>query len=342
MSKKLNKFIMLLILGFILLFAFSTVSIAAEYLLKMTHGYYINSGMDLAQQYIKEIVERKSEGRIEVQLFPYGRLGPEPVMLNKVRDGTVQGATILTGTVSAVFPAGKPNKLRALDLPYLFSEREQIFKFLRSKEAEEAVEGLEPLGLIGVAMNSLEFMNLATRTPVRKFTDLKKMKLRMQQIEMMVDLFRKWGCPGVVIPFDEVYSSFQRGVADGYLNFWPGFRAMKIYEVLKYVTVLKPICWYEIHVYNKSWWDKLPPDLQKLLWQTTKESQLFATYADAIDELETMEWIRKTKAMEIIELPPEEFVKFKKPIMKMHEEQEAAIGKDYLNRLYKLVDFKKE
>ena len=88
-------------------------------ILKVGMGDPIDSEMGAIGTRFKEVVEARSEGKVEVQLFPSGQLGDETEMIQNVRAGNLDIAVVgIANTVPFV------KKLGILTMPYLFG-----FKF---------------------------------------------------------------------------------------------------------------------------------------------------------------------------------------------------------------------
>ena len=76
----------------------------------------------------KQAIERQSNGRIEVQLFPNRQLGDEKPMLEGLRFGTVDAAVITNAVIAQIEPAFQVN-----DLPFLYANEAQAHKVLDGK-----------------------------------------------------------------------------------------------------------------------------------------------------------------------------------------------------------------
>jgi TRAP-type C4-dicarboxylate transport system substrate-binding protein len=82
---------------------------------------------------------------------------------------------------------------------------------------------------------------------------------------MMLETFKAFGASPVGIPFPEVYSALQTGVADG-VNASPLVTClMKFPEVTKYMTNYSFHMNAPIHAANIDWWNSLSADDQKII-----------------------------------------------------------------------------
>ena len=96
---------------------------AAEKILKVGVGDAIDSDAGVFSQKFKELVEQKTNGAVEVQIFPNCSLGDEGEMFQNVRRGTLDMTCIGIGNaVPFVSPLG------VYTLPYLLTNDEEVVK----------------------------------------------------------------------------------------------------------------------------------------------------------------------------------------------------------------------
>ena len=92
-------------------------------ILKVGMGDPIDSEMGAIGTRFKEVVEARSEGKVEVQLFPSGQLGDETEMIQNVRAGNLDIAVVgIANTVPFV------KKLGILTMPYLFDDMYDVVR----------------------------------------------------------------------------------------------------------------------------------------------------------------------------------------------------------------------
>jgi len=102
----------------------------------------------------------------------------------------------------------------------------------------ELLASLEPFGFIGLGWfeaGARSFYN--SKKPVYTPADLKGMKIRVQESELMLGLVRSFGAIPTPMPYGEVYSGLQTGVVDGAENNPPSYYSASHYEVAKYYTL---------------------------------------------------------------------------------------------------------
>jgi C4-dicarboxylate-binding protein DctP len=139
--------------------------------------------------------------------------------------------------------------------------------------------------------------------------------------------------------FSEVYQALQTGVVDGTENPPSNLYTQKMHEVQKYLTLSDHgVVEYAVIV-NKKFWEGLPADIRTTLEGAMKEA---TTYTNDIAKRQNDEALEKVKASgktQFITLTPEEKKAWKKAVLKVHRENEATIGKDLIQEIYKDTEF---
>ena len=152
-------------------------------------------------------VEHNCGGRLRVELYPAGETGGELEMCQDVAAGTLD----MTFTSSAVFTAIAP-ELSIFDIPFLFRNLAHARAVMDGEIGKAALARLEPKGLIGLAWGENGLRHLTTfDRPVRRPEDLKNLKLRVPQSEVMVESFKAIGADVHSLPFPDLYAALSSG-----------------------------------------------------------------------------------------------------------------------------------
>jgi TRAP-type mannitol/chloroaromatic compound transport system substrate-binding protein len=110
---------------------------------------------------------------------------------------------------------------------------------------------------------------LYCRDPVASLADLKGRRIRVHAT-VLAKLVEQIGGIAVSIPYAEVYTSLQRGVADCAATSSTGGNLAKWFEVSKHLVTL-PLGWaISAHVANKRFWDNLEPGARAFLEKEMK------------------------------------------------------------------------
>ena len=180
-----------------------------------------------------ELVKEKTEGKVEILVNAGGSLGDEKSVIEQLQFGGIDFARVSISTVAEYIP-----KLNVLQMPYLYTGADHMWKVLEGPIGDDFLNSFDGSGLIALSWydaGARSFYN--SIKPIEKLEDIKGMTIRVQESELMSDTVRALGAVPVPMIYGEVYSGLQTGKVDGAENNWPSYESAGHYEVAKYFTV---------------------------------------------------------------------------------------------------------
>ena len=140
--------------------------------------------------------------------------------------------------------------------------------------------------------------------------------------------------------FSEVYQALQTGVVDGTENPPSNFYTQKMQEVQKFLALTNHGYLGYAVIVNKKFWDGLPADIRTTLEGAMKDATKFANDIAKKENDDALEAVKKTGKTEILTLTPEQKAAMRKALVVVHKENEARVGKETIEAVYKATDFK--
>ena len=247
---------------------------------------------DTQHQWMKifaKLVDQSSKGQIKVELYPASQLGSIPRMIEGTQFGSIQG---YVGPPE--FLSGVDSSYEVLSAPGLFKDLAHASRTFQDPAFNKAFLALGAnKGLKGIGLYLSGPVVFNTRTPVRKLADLKGKKIRVLASQLQMDQIRRLKGTPVPMTLGEVIPAMQQGALDGVLISEPILPALRFYDVAKYIFETDHAVVASITVISKSWYDKLPPDLQKVVSDAGQQASK-EIYQYAIDFVETQRqaWIK--------------------------------------------------
>ena len=211
----------------------SPASAYEKTILKVGMGDPIDSEMGAIGIRFKEIVEARSRGKVEVQLFPSGQLGDETEMIQNVRAGNLDIAVVgIANTVPFV------KKLGILTMPYLFDDMYDVVR-ATTGPAHALLNGYAiregGFRILGWTYTDYRYIS-NSRRPIKNLNDIKGLKFRVPQSAILLACYKAWGANPVPISWAETFTALQQGLVDGQCYGYITFLACKFNEVQKYIT----------------------------------------------------------------------------------------------------------
>ena len=281
---------------------------------------------------IKERVERESGGRIRFRLYLGGQLGGEIEMVRQLRRGRIQGGGFSTGAVADIVP-----ELSILELPYLFRDEQEADKILDEVAFEPLSRKLAEKGFYLAYWGENGWRSFGTiDRPIRKPEDLAGMKMRVQENPVHIEMYKALGATAIPLPVVEVIGALQTGLVHGFDN-TPLFSVASewIYKV-KYYTLTRHIYQPAAILLNKRFWDRLPPDLQKILIGDRKREVERGRAGVRAMTPELLQIIRDA-GIEVVTPTEEELKVFRERTRSVHEAFAAKMGpftQELLRKIY--------
>lgn len=206
-------------------------------------------------------VEKASNGRIKPEIYPASQLGAIPRQIEGVQFGSIQ---VWVGPPE--FLAGVDSRYEILSVPGLFKDSPHFVRTFQDPEFSAAFLALganRALKGLGLFLSGPIVFN--TRTQMRQLADLEGKKIRVLASPMQTEQMRRLKATSVPMSLGEVLPALQQGALDGVISSTPVFTALRFYGAAKYLHETNHAMVSSIAVVSKSWFDKLPPDLQKVV-----------------------------------------------------------------------------
>ena len=266
--------------------------------LRFGHAHPVTDSQHVAALEFAKKVKERTQGGIEIQVFPSNQLGNDNTMIAGVRGGTIDIETSGNPFFTGIVP-----KLNVLDLPYLFDDATQVAKVLDGPIGRSLLNELEAHQMKGLAFWEVGYRSLAnSRRPVNKAEDIKGLKLRTTPNQAHIKAFQLLGAAPQPMPFSEVFSALETKAIDGHENPPTLMASTKMYEVQKHLSLTKHAYTALIVVMNKAKFESLKPEFQQILLQEAANAAVFQRDLNARSEASALAELRK-HGMQIVEKP---------------------------------------
>ncbi|MBK9036918.1 MAG: TRAP transporter substrate-binding protein [Myxococcales bacterium] len=214
---------------------------------------------DLLKGY-KKAVETKSGGRIKVRVFLGGTMGDENETVRMTSRGQLSGVGASTGAVASIV-----EELSAIEIPFLFANANEadyvLDKFLMAPMEEK----FKAKGLVLGFWSENGFRHFGSDTPILEPGDLKNKKMRSQESYVHIEMWKQLQAAAQAIPTTEVTTALKTGSVSGFDQALLYMVAGAWHTSIKHLTLSAHIYQPAVITFNKAWFDKLPPDLQKIV-----------------------------------------------------------------------------
>ncbi|RFU68123.1 DctP family TRAP transporter solute-binding subunit [Peribacillus saganii] len=297
-----------------------------ELTIKLAHEVAENTSQHTGSMAFKEYIEKASEGKIKVQVYPNGQLFGDKDVHQQLIANNIQFTQIDMAKL-----VGNDPRFNIPSLPFLFKGDDEAIKFWDSDKGMEIIQSLEKDGMYGLAMwpNGPKHLTNDKR-PIKSPKDLKGLKFRTQGGQVLEKLFSAAEAGSVSMPFTELYTALQQGTVDGQTNTFVNIESKNFDEVQKYLTVSGEARVDLVFFANKKFMDDLNEPTRKIIDEGIKAGTEKARQASKDMNIEARKKLEERGEIEIYELSNEEKEEFRKVWSPIYDEFTPIIGEEYI------------
>ncbi|WP_026894018.1 TRAP transporter substrate-binding protein [Clostridiisalibacter paucivorans] len=294
----------------------STGEITEPITLKLAHVVNEKDGFHIAASKFKELVETKTEGKVNIEIYPNATLGDERTLLEGMQMGTVDMGVITNGPV-----ANFVEDIAVFELPFLFGSPEEAYKILDGPVGKELLDKLEEVNLKGLAYAERGFRNLTnSKNPVNTPSDMEGLKIRVMENPVYIDTFKNLGTNAVPMAWTEALTALQQGTIDGQENPVNVIYSFKLYETQQYLSMTRHTYAPATIIMSLNKFEELPKEVQDIISESAQEAAEYERKINKENE-ETQIKELKEKGMKVVHPDIDAFKEAVKPVYQQYGEK---------------------
>lgn len=190
----------------------SSMAVHAE-TLRLGHHHAVGGALDTASNRFADLVKEKTDGRIEVRVFPAAQLGQEREAYDLVEQGGLDISITSTGFLEKNYPP-----MALISMPFVFNGWDGATAAFNGEFGDTVRKNVrensntEILSFLGLGFRDLFFAG----EPATNLADIKGRKMRSPELANYIKMFELMGTKPVPVTFGELYTAMQTGVAEGF------------------------------------------------------------------------------------------------------------------------------
>ncbi|WP_027369950.1 TRAP transporter substrate-binding protein DctP [Desulfovermiculus halophilus] len=225
-----------------------------------------------------------SDGKIDIEVYPYGTLGALGDINELCQMGVVDFVFSDYAWISSFVP-----QAQVLALNYIFPTEKvpQTLDWMMDNGEFYPLltQSFRDKGLVPMSVMFEGWQWLTTNKKIEKLEDMKGLKIRVMSSKLLVEDYKAYGAVPTPMDYGEIYSGLQMGLIDGQVNPLFAIYSMKFYEVQDYCTQLNNEPFLGIPTANAEFFNSLPENVQQ---------EMFNFWQGSI--IEAGEWIMERNA----------------------------------------------
>jgi TRAP-type C4-dicarboxylate transport system substrate-binding protein len=294
---------------------------------------------------IRDELWKRTNGQMYMDYKPFSVLGGELEVLNQVQMGAIQGMS-----VSSVASVNLGPRFGVVNLPFLIDSFDKLDTFVKSGPLfEHFLKAMDHQGIMAVDITGYGNYGWCTSRPVTSLDEARKYKFRIAEAAVNRLNYKNWGINPVVMPWPEVSVALKQGVVEGLDHAPIVMYNDKYFDICKHFTRVNYAQGLFIWIFNKAWFNKLPPDLQQIFTQTVREVCARIREETKQQEVSAIEAAQKEYGASFHTLSAADLTQMRRDGDKTHQTYAAEINKlnagdtyrpkDYLREVQELVGY---
>ncbi|MBW8285730.1 MAG: TRAP transporter substrate-binding protein [Rhizobium sp.] len=157
-----------------------------------------------------ERIKERTDGRVNIMLFPSGQLGPESQMVQQMQTGALDFAFLTLGEL-----ANRDDDFGILAAPYLVPNIVAAGELLDGATADKLEEKLPSFGLKGLGWGVSGMRQVVLRDKIETVNQLAGKKIRTIPYAPELDLWTGLKAVPTPMPLPALFDAFANGQVDG-------------------------------------------------------------------------------------------------------------------------------
>lgn len=240
-------------------------------LIKLGHGLGVTHPVHEAMVYMAKLVEEKSQGQMQIRIYPNQQLGTERELVELLQIGSLGMTKVSSATLESFAP-----KIQVLSMPYLFRDDAHRDKVLKGEIGRQLLSESEEFWLKGLVYYDAGKRSFYTKTKsVESPEDLKGMKVRTLESNMAINMIKSFGGSPTPVSYGELYTALQQGIVDGAENNPPSLYTSRHYEVCKFYSINEHTAVPDVVIVSTKVWNTLDEQEKQWIQEAADESAVY-------------------------------------------------------------------
>ncbi|MCM0625509.1 DctP family TRAP transporter solute-binding subunit [Lysinibacillus sp. OL1_EC] len=240
-----------------------------QIVIRFSHVVGENTPKGMAAIKFAELIKERSNGHVEIQVFPNGVLYKDGEEMNALLRGDIQMIAPAISKITTFVP-----EWSVMDLPYAFKNAKEVHTYVESEVGQSLMKRLNKHNLISMGVWDSGFKQLSNSIrPIQNLTDLQGLRMRIMPSDILAEQFSIAGAYPRRIDFNTVFHQLQKGNVDGQENTLTNITSKNLHSLQDYLTISNHGYLGYLLLMNNEFWNSLPKNVQELLIDTLEEVQ---------------------------------------------------------------------
>lgn len=302
---------------------------AEPIVIRFSHVVAENTPKGRAAIEFKKLVEEKTNGKVEIKIYPNAKLYKDKEELEALQLGAVQ---MLAPSLSKFGQLGLQD-FELFDLPYVFPNKNVLRTVTEGPIGQELLAQLSDKGIHGLGYWHNGFKVFTANQPIKQPLDMVGLRLRIQPSRTLESQSLELGSTPIPMPFSDLFTALETGLIDGTDNTPSNIYSQDMHHLQKHmVTTYHGYLGYAVIV-NRKFWLSLSDQLRKTItWCFQQASIKNNLEAEQINQ-QALHRIRNNKNIQVHDLTAEDRQKWKQSLSGVADKMTNQINPALIKRI---------
>jgi tripartite ATP-independent transporter DctP family solute receptor len=214
------------------------------------------------------LVEERTQGRHRIRVFHSRQLGEEVDTIALTRAGAIDLNRTNIAPIGGFIP-----EANVLALPFLFRSMEHYYKVVDGPIGADVLATFESYGFIGLTFYDSGARSVYNNVrPIQTLADLKGLRIRVQQSDLMLDMMKALGAVPVALSYGQVLTALTTRLIDGAENNWPSYVTTNHYTAARHYSLTEHTISPEVLVMSVKSWSALSAEDRAIFRAAAQQS----------------------------------------------------------------------
>jgi tripartite ATP-independent transporter DctP family solute receptor len=299
--------------------------------IRFSHVVGEDTPKGLAARRFAKLMKERTNGYVEVQVFPNGYLYKDGEELEALQRGDIQMIAPATSKITSLVP-----EWQVMDLPFAFQNVEEVHDYLNGSAGKVLMNKLKPKGMYPLDIWDNGFKQMTSNhNALIHPDDFEGLRFRIMPSQVLHDQFTELKALPQPYSFNEVFQLLENNEIDGQENTASNITSKNLHSMQDYMTVSNHGYLGYLVLINIQFWEQLPDDIKKTLEETLAEVTEWEM--DKAKELHKQELqsLEQCQCISIHVLTEEERQQWEDALQPVYQKFSDRFGANYIDQLPK-------
>ena len=299
--------------------------------IRFSHVVGEDTPKGMAARKFAALVKERSNGLIEVQVFPNSTLYKDGEEMSALARGDIQMIAPAISKLTQIVP-----EISVFDLPFAFNSLDEVHEYVQSETGQKLIDQLKKHDLYVVGLWDSGFKQISNSVrPIKHYSDLEDLRIRIMPSDIIAKQYATLNAETKRTDFITVFNVLQKGDVNGLENTITNITSKNLYSLQKFLTISNHGYLGYFLLFNHDFWNSLSEENRQLLTETLQEVQQWEWQLTKKMDHQKLQDIKQCDCLQLHYLSKEDKSEWEKKLQPVYDYYRELYNDRYINDLPK-------